>query len=51
MATGKSHFEQLLSKQACIDGLKLRSNKNCGCTILCSIIKIVHLKYCLGCNI
>ena len=32
MTTGKSHFEQLLSKQACIDGPKLRSNKNCGCS-------------------
>ena len=32
MTTGKSDFEQLLTKQACIDGLKLRSNKNCACT-------------------
>ena len=39
------------NQKVCINCLKPRSNKNrfecknCGCTFLCSIIKILHLKY------
>ena len=45
------------NKKLCTDCLKPRSNKtkfeskNCGYTgFMCSIIKILHLKYCPVCN-
>ena len=46
------------NQKVCIDCLKTRSNKNkleckivVALTFMCSIIKILHLKYCPVCNI
>ena len=45
-------------QKMCIDCLKTRSNKNkfecklmVGLNFMCSIIKILHLKYCPVCNV
>ena len=46
------------NQKVCIDCLKPRSNKNkleckivVALTFMCSIIKILHLKYCPVCNV
>ena len=66
MTTSKSHFEQLLSKiyakslgRKCVqivsnqDQIKISLSVKIvvALTFMCSIIKILHLKYCPVCNV